>query len=132
MITKVLKTMLMAILVVCAVLPGYAEGSSSGNSDAPVNGGAVLDLQAPHPKTKRMPSKNVLEVVYTDGILTLDSNFYEGIFSLSFKNYESGEIYEVPTIQVGQSVPFELVIGEYEVKAIGEDGSLLSGFMQVY
>ena len=79
-----------------------------------------------------MPSRNVLEVVYADGILTLTSNYYEGGFFLSLENYESGEIHEIPSIQVGQSAPLELNYGEYQVNAVSEDGTALSGFMQVY
>ncbi|MDE7097483.1 MAG: hypothetical protein K2O47_08330, partial [Muribaculaceae bacterium] len=94
-------------------------------------GSAILDLQSRCPRTKRMPSKNHLELIYSDGVLTLLSNYYEGVFSLSFENNESGEYYEIPSIFVGESISFELTSGVYQVDAISTDGTILSGIMEI-
>lgn len=132
MITRIIKGFKVFILVMCSAMTVYAAPDTTQKSEIPANGEAVLDLDAPHPRTKRIPSRNVLEVVYADGIITLESEYYGGAFSLSFANCETGDTYEVPSIQVGQSAPLELEYGEYQVNAIGEDGSHLSGFMEVY
>lgn len=91
----------------------------------------MLDLQYKSPKTKRAPSRNFLEIVCSDGTVTLLSETYNGEFSLSFENCESGESYEIPSIYVGESVSFELNVGEYQVDAVSEDGTVLSGVMDV-
>lgn len=129
MIAKILNKLTMFVAIMATTFSVLAEPQTANTS---ANGSAALNRLSHYPKTKRMPSGNVLEVVYTDGILTLESNFYEGPFSLSFENNETGEIYEVSAIYVGQSVPLELKCGEYQVNAIGEDGCVLSGFMQIY
>ena len=126
-----LKKSIQSIFIGLIVMTAFPIMASSEPSD-PGNGGAILTTEEEDPFIKRMPSRKLLYLSYTDGSVSISSNFYEGVFSLSFENYESGETYEVPSIQVGQSVPLNLNYGEYQVKAIGEDGSHLSGFMQVY
>ncbi|MDE5871536.1 MAG: hypothetical protein K2H22_06325 [Muribaculaceae bacterium] len=73
-----------------------------------------------------------MEIFYSDGVLSLLSDYYDGEFSLCFENCESGESHEVSSILVGESVAVELNYGEYVVTAINGDGIMLSGFMQVY
>lgn len=123
------KFLLLALMVV-ASLTVLAEPSHK--TDPKANGSAVLNLQAQYPKTKRMPSTAVLEIVYEDGVVTLTSDDYEGGFSLSFENYETGTTYTVPSIQIGGSAPLALEIGEYQLTAVHEDGTVLMGYMQVY
>ena len=109
-------------------IPGltYADnGSSSG-------GGAILTQQEENPLRKRMPSRNHLEVMYENEVLTISSESYEGDFSLSFINIESGESHEVSSIFVGETRSIFLPCGEYEVSAKGPDGLVLYGFMQVF
>ncbi|MDE6549641.1 MAG: hypothetical protein K2L22_11655 [Muribaculaceae bacterium] len=101
------------------------NGSSSG-------GDALLTQQVTNPLRKRMPSRDYLEVMYENGVLSLSSNSYEGNFSLSFINIESGESHEVPSIFVGETISIFLPCGEYEVSAMGSDGLVLHGFMQVF
>lgn len=101
------------------------NGSSSG-------GDALLTQQVTNPLRKRMPSRNYLEVTYENGVLSLSSESYEGDFSLTFINIEAGESYEVSSIFVGEAISVDLLCGEYEVLAIGPDGLVFSGFMQVF
>lgn len=129
---KVLKNLLLMLVIMMTSLSASADSGSSQDTSQNGNGTAVLDLIAHDPKTKRMPSRNRLEIVYADGSLTLFSNYYEGAFSLRFENYDTGESHEVSSILVGESIPVQLNYGEYEVKAISEEGIVLSGFMQVY
>ncbi len=111
-----------------SVIPveSYADNSSSPGGDA------FLTQQEISPRKKRIPSRNYLEVRYENQSLSFLSESYEGEFSLSFTNIETGESYEVPSISVGDSVSFIIPCGEYEVYAIGPDGLILGGFMQVY
>ncbi len=132
MITKTLNKLVLAVAIIAMALPVFAESESSKNSNPPANGSAVLLLQSKHTNIMRMPSRNFIEVVYSDAILTLTSNYYEGEFSLSFEKYDTGVICEVPSIHVGESVPFELEYGEYQLTAVAEDGTVLTGYMQVY
>lgn len=129
---RILNKLIVMLVIMLTSLPVAAASESSSSSDQPANGSAVLLLQYKTPRTKRMPSKNHLEVVYSDGMISLISDTYEGEFSLSFKNTLSGEFYNISSIMVGESVLLELESGEYQVNAIGEDGSVLSGFMQIY
>lgn len=125
-----LKTPIFAVILgicVSSLIPvlSRADNHSSAGGDA------ILTQQEGRPTRKRMPSRNHLDVVYENGILTLLSESYEGEFSLCFENCTSGENYEIPFISVGESVMFELSFGEYEVCAKGEDGLILSGFMEI-
>lgn len=94
------------------------------------------DIIILHPKEPvgrpNAPSLISIECRCNDGILTLTSDYYEGGFSLSFENYETGAIYKIPSLQIGESVPLALEIGEYQLTAVGEDGTELIGYMQVY
>lgn len=128
---KILNKLLVMLVMMLASFSANADSGSSGNTTQG-NGSAILELQAHSPKSKRMPSRLHLEVVYQDGTVTLLSDFYEGVFSLSFENLETGEAYEVSPILVGGSASLDLGCGEYQVNAIGEDGTLLAGFMQVF
>lgn len=126
-----LKKSIQSIFIGLIVMTAFPIMASSEPSE-PGNGGAILTTEEEDPVLKRTSSRMNLQLIYEDGRVSVFSDFYIGVFSLSFENYESGETYEIPSIQVGQSVPLNLNYGEYEVKAIGEDGSHLSGFMQVY
>lgn len=129
---RTLKKIFVTVVLMTMSLPALADGQSSGNSNPPANGSAVLKQQSRDPLTKRIPSGLSMEVIYENGILTLTSNHYTGAFSLSFENYETGETYAVPSIQIGESTPLILEIGEYELTVTGEDGTELIGFMQIY
>ena len=132
MVAKIYSKFLWMLVVFMASFPLYAESGSSQNSNPPANGSAVLRLQSKYKDIKRMPSANCMEIFYSDGVLSLLSDYYDGEFSLCFENCESGESHEVSSILVGESVAVELNYGEYVVTAINGDGIMLSGFMQVY
>lgn len=123
------------LLMLALMLTSISAVAESGSSQKPKpssNGSAVLNLQKKDPDIKRMPSRNCLEVVYAEGIVSLSSDFYEGEFSMTFENLESGAVAEVPSISVGESAPLELTIGEYAITAIAVDGTTLVGYMEVY
>lgn len=128
--SKLIKSILSIVfgISLLSVFPveSYADNGSQSGGDA------LLTQQEISPDKKRMPSRNYLEVVYENGSLSLFSGCYEGSFSLSFVNLDSGEGYEVPAVSVGGSISIELPCGEYEVSAIGSDGLILVGFMQVF
>ena len=109
-------------------VPVIASSDKSSQS----SGDTILTQYENDPLRKRMPSRNFLEVIYLDGFITIDSYYYEGEFSLSLENCESGECYEVSSIQVGESVPLTLPCGEYQVKAVGMAGIVLSGYMEIF
>lgn len=132
MIAKTLNKLVLAMAIIAMALPVFAESESSKNSNPPANGSAVLLLQSKHTNIMRMPSSNSIEVVYSNGILTFTSKYYEGEFSLIFENYETGITYEIPSIMIGESAPIDLEIGEYQLIAVGKDETTLIGFMQVY
>ena len=129
--TKIFKRIVLMLTIMLTSLSAFADSGTSQKSNPPASGRAVLDLVRKDPDIKRMPSRNHLDVVYENGILTLLSESYEGEFSLCFENCTSGENYEIPSISVGESVMFELGFGEYEIIAEGEDGLILSGFMEI-
>lgn len=121
------------LLMLALMLTSISAVADSGSKPNPsTNGDAVLDLLKEYPDIKRMPSRNHLEVSYANGIVSLTSDFYEGEFSMTFENLESGAIVEVPSISVGEVAPLELTIGEYAVTAIAVDGTTLVGYMEVY
>ena len=132
MIARSLNKLLLVAVLMTMSLSALADVQSSGKSNPPANGSAVLKSQSRDPLTKRIPSGLSMEVIYDDGLLTLTSDYYEGGFSLSFENYETSAINEIQSIQIGESVPLSLEIGEYQLTAISEDGTELIGFMQVY
>lgn len=133
MIARITKIILVAVLMTVS-LSGFADGQSSGSSNPPANGSAVLRLQNRDPFTKRTPSRLSLEVIYEDGIVSITSDYYyyEGEFAISFENDETGATYEIPSIQIGESAQLTLEIGEYQLTAVAEDGTELIGFMQIY
>lgn len=132
MVAKFSNKLALVFIAFVTAISVWADSGSSQSSEPKAQGNGVLNLQVHHPKGKRMPSINVMEVEYYDGVITLSSNYCEGEFSLSFTNTDSGESNMLPSIQVGQSVALELEYGEYEVTAVGCDGTMLAGFMQVY
>ena len=87
---KILPKLLLMLAIMLTSLSGFADSGSSGSSNPPANGSAVLALQSEYKTIKRMPSRNHLEVVYENGTVTLLSESYEGEFSMNFINCESG------------------------------------------
>lgn len=126
---KNLKSIFIMMTVLLSSVCAIAADSKSESSYS--TGSARLTYVGKGSVKKRMPSKYVMEAIYSDGMLTLLSETYEGEFSLSFENCESGESYEVLSIVVGESVLLDLDCGEYEVNAWSEDGTMLSGILEV-
>ncbi len=124
-----LKRILILFGVLLMSLTGLAEPSSSDPSG---NGDAVLVIVETNPIKKRIPSRNFLEVTYSEGSLTLSSNFYEGEYSIQFVNIASGESLLIPSISVGETVTFDLIMGEYEIRAENSEGQIFNGFMEVF
>ena len=131
MITKISKKLMLGLIVITTMVPVFADSGSSNTSNNSTNGGALLDLLAKDPKTKRVPSRNYLEIVYSYGMLTLSSNVYEGEFSFCFDNIETGESVIVPSIYVGESINIELPYGVYNVIATGSDSLSFYGCLEI-
>ncbi|MDE5585527.1 MAG: hypothetical protein K2I92_04190 [Muribaculaceae bacterium] len=115
-------------LITLTAFPGMASSDKSPQS----NGDAILTQFERDPLRKRMPSRNYLEVVYTNGVLQLLSPAYEGEFFLSFENSDSGEYHAVSSICVNETMDLQLQYGVYDVLAIGVDGTTLVGSLEVY
>lgn len=132
MITKISKKLILVLVVIATiVVPVFADSGSSNTSNPPVNGGAILNLLAKDPRTKRAPSRNCLELVYSDGMITLSSNVYNGEFSLTLENCETGEKIVIPSIYVGESVNIELPCSVYNVSATGADSLSFFGCLEI-
>lgn len=127
-----LKNLKSIFIMMTVLLSSVCAIAADSKSESSYNtGSARLTYVGKGSVKKRMPSKYVMEAIYSDGMLTLLSETYEGEFSLSFENCESGESYEVLSIVVGESVLLDLDCGEYEVNAWSEDGTMLSGILEV-
>lgn len=61
------------LAIMLTSLLSSADTGSSQKPNPSSNGSAVLDLVSGYPDIKRMPSRNHLNVIYEDGILTLIS-----------------------------------------------------------
>ena len=130
MVTKLKKSIntIFIGLIALTALPVMA----TQDTPTPGNGDAILTKQEEDPFRKRMPSKMNLHLVYENERVSIFSTYYENEFSLRFENYETGATYEIPSIQIGESAPLALEIGEYQLTAVAEDGTELIGFMQIY
>ncbi len=72
-----------------------------------------------------------LELEYSNGTLFLLSNYYEGEFSITLDNDVTSKSYIFPSMSVGESVCIVLNLGEYNVRAISEDGVEFSGILEI-
>lgn len=131
MTTIRLKKSIQSIFIGLMIMTAFPVLASSDNS-ASGNGDAVLTKEEEDTFRKRTPSRQILQLIYEDGRIYLTSDFFYGGFTLSFKKNNEGATFEIPYIQVEESVPFELEYGEYQVTAVAEDGTVLVGYMQVY
>ena len=122
---KIFIMMTVLLSSMCAI----AADSKSESSYS--TGSARLTYVGKGSVKKRIPTKNVMEVIYCNGMLTLLSDTYEGEFTLTLENAQSGEYYEVSSIVVGESVLLDLSCGEYQVNAWSVGGTILSGIMEV-
>lgn len=122
---------LLSVFIMTA-LPIFADSDSSQNtSPSSKSGDAVLQIKSDKPIIKRSPSKNVLEIIYSDNMLSLTSNYYEGEFTIRFESYETGETVTVPSIFVGDICDIDLDCGEYTVSAERSDGLSFSGYLEI-
>ena len=124
------KRVLMSVIIGLIALMIFPVNASDGNSSS-ANGDAVLMLKQEDPLRKRMPSRNALLLYYDDGSLLLQSQIYEGEFSLFFEKCEFGECYEISSIFVGETVMLDLMEGEYNVSAKDSDGRLFFGYLVI-
>ena len=124
---KTIVTFLVGLFILSA--SSVMDASDKSNQSG---GDAILTEEGKDPLRKRMPSRNYLEVIYSNGVLSLHSETYEGVFSLQFDSSRSVETYVVPFINVGESVAIELESGIYKVTAEGEGGIVLSGMMELF
>lgn len=124
---KSIRSILIGLIIMTA-LPVMADTDTS----SPATGDAVLTIEEEDTFRKRMPSRMILQLVYEDGRVSIFSDFFVGKFSLYFESLESGENYYLHSVNVGESVPIQLEYGEYDLTAVSENGTVLSGFLQIY
>lgn len=106
-----------------------ADSGSSQNQNPPANGSALLENKSQNPKLKRIPSKNILELIYSDGMLILYSESYQGVFELSLENCNTLECYEIHSVAIGEPIIINLTSGEYNVTAEDSEGRLFTGVL---
>lgn len=115
----------MIVLAMAWVLPANAE------TDKTPKGGAILTQEEVNPLRKRMPSRNFLQLSYSDGMLNLTSYTYEGEFSIQLENIKTRESVVVPSIFVGESIYIELPCGIYNVTVSGSDSLSFYGCLEI-
>lgn len=126
------RLVLLSVFIMAAI-PIFADSDSSQNtSPSSKSGDAVLQIKSDKPIIKRSPSKNVLEIIYSDNMLSLTSNYYEGEFTIRFESYETGETVTVPSIFVGDICDIDLDCGEYTVSAERSDGLSFTGYLEIF
>lgn len=106
----------------------YVMASSDNTSPS---GDAIIRERQDDPFRKRMPSRNFLEISYSDGILHLDSKIYDGEYAIKFDNAETGESIAIPSIFVGDYVYVGLDCGIYNVCAVNSDGRSFLGTLEI-
>ena len=130
--TKIFFKALLALAMMMTSFMAVADsGESPKNSPTSGRGSMVLYSQYKYPNGRRMPSRNFLELSYSDGVLSLASYTYEGEFSIQLDNTETGESIAIPSISVGESVNAELPCGIYNVSVTGSDGLSFYGCLEI-
>ena len=128
---KFINRFLLILAIVLTSISTFADTGSSSQPNPSSNGSAVLSLQKKDPDIKRMPSRNVLELQYADGMLSLVSNSYEGDFSVVLVDTETAETFVIPFIYVGETISIELSLGVYYVTANSTDGTEFTGTLEI-
>ena len=82
MINQNLKNLVMSVAAFLVALSVYADSDATEQNDGTPYGETVLTTDNKDPKKKRIPSRNVLELIYSDNMLSLMSNCYEGEFTI--------------------------------------------------
>lgn len=81
------------LLIVClsSVSYGYSEGKEAPKTQSPTKSGVgLLKTLGSSSDKKRLPSQNIVELYYENGILTMTSQTQERIFSMQFLNVMGG------------------------------------------
>lgn len=120
---------LLLTLITCVLSIGFTL-----HSENPPTTGGCISIRGIKGDSirKRLPSNFVLEITYENGMVSVWSNTEEEVFNLTFENSESGVVEVIPSIEVGECIPLDLEIGEYEVSLQLLDGSICSGTMVIY
>ena len=129
--TKKISRILCMVVIIVTSFSVFADSEHPQNSSSSGNGSALLDLQVQSPKTKRVPYRNYIELVYSNGMLFLESNYNEGEFSVLLQNVENCEEYYVPKIEIGESLSYDLSIGEYHVRAVDSMNRVFDGIIDI-
>lgn len=104
---------------------------ASSDEPTPSTGDAILLELYEDSFRKRMPSRNFLQLSYSDGLLSLASYTYEGEFTIQLDNVETGETVVIPSIFVGESINIELPCGIYNVSLTGSDSLSFYGYLEI-
>lgn len=126
---KFFSKILLMLFVAVASTSAFAD--SNQNSSSAGNGTTILKQKYKDPDIKRMPSKYYLELVYLDGMLSLESNYYEGEFDILLYNVDTGNSFAISSIFVGNPIFMDLEFGNYLVSAKNIDGLNFSGYLEI-
>ena len=130
--TKIFFKALLALVMMTTSFMAVAESSEAPkNSPSSGRGSIVLNSQYKYPNGKRLPSRNFLQLSYSDGLLSLASYTYEGEFTIQLDNVETGDSVVVPSIFVGESINIELACGFYNVSVTGVDNLSFYGCLEI-
>ena len=128
MVTKIIKTLLVLLAFAAIPVSAKANPESSNDPHQPGNGSTLLNQWQKPSKGHRAPSRNILELKYSDRTMSLYSESFDGEFSIRLENIKTGEAITIPII-VGDPVNIMLDCGEYDVYATNSEGLVFSGHL---
>lgn len=129
---QIQKILLLLILFMASAVSGFGEDQSQPQQGSSGNSGdGILDRLHSDSMRKRMPSRNFLLLNYENGLLSLQSETTEGVFSLELVNSDTSQTYTISSIAVGDCYAIDLEIGYYEVAATDSYDCAYSGNLTI-
>lgn len=112
-----------------SVLKANCLMESALNTALQTENRTILHKTTKDSEIKRSLTTTFIELIYKDNLLYLESEYTNAIFSLVFKNTESGIETIVPKIYVGEQISVELENATYSIIAESYDCSVFIGHM---
>lgn len=130
---RILKILLTLAICMSSFAVCLAEEQSTSATPSPtVSGGGILESLKTPSTRKRMPSHNVIEVSYENGMLSLHSENVQGPFNVEIINSETSQTCKILDFNVGDFIMLELNAGQYEVTATNIDDYSYVGIIFIY
>lgn len=123
------KRLLLVILLMIPLVVSADSNSSQNPSQG--NGSAVLNTYDKSTRGLRIPARYYLELHYSNGMMSLESNYYEGEFDILLYNVDTGNSFAISSIFVGNPICMDLEFGNYLVTAKNIDGLNFSGYLEI-